>query len=157
MDFKGYLEELKIWYRFIDKEETIHTRDAAKAAGVDLNRLTKSLVLLDHDGAPLVAIIPGNAKVDLKKVKKLLGLRKVRLCSFDRAHEYSGYDPGGTPPLGYKVKDIKVVIDQKLMKYKTIYGGGGKRDLLIEINPEDVVKVNAAEVADICKSDIPTS
>lgn len=44
MELENYLKEKKIWYRFIEKSETIHTADAAKVAGLELNRLTKNLV-----------------------------------------------------------------------------------------------------------------
>jgi len=44
MSLKNYLRNNDVWYRFIRKPETIHTADAAKAAGLDLSRLTKNLV-----------------------------------------------------------------------------------------------------------------
>jgi prolyl-tRNA editing enzyme YbaK/EbsC (Cys-tRNA(Pro) deacylase) len=61
MDLENYLKENNIWHNFIEKPETIHTADASNVSGVDLNRLTKSLILLDQDHNPILVIIPGIA------------------------------------------------------------------------------------------------
>lgn len=58
MELEKYLQEENIRHKFVDKPETIHTADAAKESGIDLNKITKSLVLLDQDKNPILAIIP---------------------------------------------------------------------------------------------------
>lgn len=143
-----YLEKNNIWYRIIEKEETVHTIDAASAAGVPLNRITKSLVCLTDSNIPIISIIPGDEKLSLKKVARILGVKKVRVCPFEKAHKYSGYPPGATPPIHYQNIE-KVIIDEKLMEYETIFGGGGSRKKLLEIKPRDVVELNKATVAGI--------
>ena len=45
-----YLKSKKIWYRFIDKAETVHTADASKATGINLNRITKNLISTTNTG-----------------------------------------------------------------------------------------------------------
>ena len=147
---KEYLEKNNIWYRIIEKEETVHTADAASKTGIPLNKITKSLVCLTDNNIAIVSIIPGDKKLSLKKVARILGVKKVRLCPFEKAHKYSGYPPGATPPLHYQNIE-KVIIDEKLMEYKTIFGGGGSRKKLLEIKPKDVVGLNNAIVADIAQ------
>lgn len=151
MNLKQFLIENKIWYRFIEKPETIHTADAAKVAGVDLKKLTKSLILISQEKELVLAIIPGDCRLEISVLEKLLGIKKLSLIPFNEAEKYSGYLPGATPPVGHK-KKMKVVIDEKLLKYETIFGGGGDRDKLIELKTQDVIKLNDAKVGNISKA-----
>ncbi len=150
LKLKDFLEKMGVWYRFISKPETIHTADAAKVAGVDLKRLTKNLVSETDAGEHVLLVIPGDCRVNLKAAAKALGVKRVRLVSFNNAEEISGYPPGGTPTVGHKTP-LKIVIDRSLLRFETIYCGGGSRDKLLELKMEDVLKLTKAVVADIIK------
>jgi len=147
---KEYLDKAGIWYRFIKKKETIHTADAARAAGLELNRVTKNLVSKTEEGEPVLLIIPGDKRVRLKSAAKVLGTRRVFLVSFEEAEKISGYPPGGTPSIGHKTK-MRTVIDKSLLQYETIYCGGGSRGRLLELKTEDVIRLSSAVVAEISK------
>jgi len=147
---KNYLEETGIWHRFIEKKETIHTADAAKAAGLELHRVTKNLVSKTDEGEPVLLIIPGDRKVRLKSAARALDARRVSLVSFEEAEKISGYPPGGTPSIGHKIR-MRTVIDKSLLQYETIYCGGGSRKRLLELRTKDVIKLNNAIVAEISK------
>ena len=148
MQLEQYLKQENIWYKFIDKPETIHTKDAAEKAGIELNRVTKALVLLDENKNPILAIIPGDCKLSFSKVKEATNSKKVRLVPFEEAETYSGYLPGATPMVHHKIK-MKVIIDKKLTDYESIYGGGERVTNLLELKTDDVIKLNNAIVKDI--------
>ena len=148
MDLEKYLQENNIWHRFVDKPETIHTADAAQKAGIDLHKVTKSLVILDQDNNPILAIIPGDCKLSFNKIKNVSNSKKVRLVPFEEAENYSGYLPGATPVIHHKLK-MRVFLDEKLIKFESIYGGGGTRTKLLEMKVSDVIQFNEATVADI--------
>ena len=144
---KKYLDDHKVWYKIHEKESTVHTADAAAKTGIPIERITKSLVCLVGDKA-IVAIVPGNEKLDTKKLARIIGVKKIRICPFDQAHKYSGYPPGATPPCCY-LKVDRVIIDKKVLGMETTFGGGGTNRSLLEIKPEDIVKLNKALVEDI--------
>jgi len=147
MDLKKYLEENNIWHRFIEKPRpTQHTLESASMLNLPPERVSKSLVLLDGKRNPYVIIIPGNKKLDFKKVKTVFGLKKVHLALPDKAKNYSGYEPGETPPIHY-LKPVKVGLDESFLQYETMYGGGGDKSLIIELKVADVVRLNKAVVA----------
>ncbi len=148
MDLEGFLKENGVWYRFIEKSETIHTADAARAAGIELNRLTKNLVSKTDSGEYVLLIVPGDKRVDLDKAAKVLGVKRVRLVPFEQAEQVSGYPPGGTPSIGHKTP-MKIVMDGSLLSYKTVFCGGGSRTKLLEIKTEDIVRIGKAIVSDI--------
>ena len=148
MSLTEYLKRNNIWHRFIDKSETVHTADAAKASGVPLERLTKNLVSKTDEGEYIMIIVPGDKKVDLKTVAKLLEIKKVRLMPFEKAEDISGYPPGGTPSVGHKMK-MRTVMEESLLNYETIYCGGGSKDRILELKSQDVAKINNAILGDI--------
>jgi len=148
IDLEKYLKQNNIWHRFIVKQETVHTADAAKASGVDLHRLTKNLVSETDQGEHVLLVISGDLKVDLKAAAKALKVGNVRLVPFNNAEEISGYSPGGTPSIGHKTR-MRAVIDEDLLKFETIYCGGGSRDRLVELRIKDVMKLNDSVVAKI--------
>lgn len=151
MNFKKILEENKVWHKFIKKPDTVHTADAARVSGIDLKRITKSLVLIGDGSEAIMVIIPGDSRIAWKKLKKVSGCREIKLAEFNKAQKYSGYLPGATPPVFHKRK-MKVFVDKKLLRYKTIYGGGGNRKLLVELKTEDVINLNNAEAEDLTLS-----
>ena len=145
-----HLEDNQVWHRFIDKQETVHTADAARAAGVDLHRLTKNLVSKTDQEEVVLLVVPGDRKVDLKSAAQALSARRVHLVSFAEAERISGYPPGATPSIGHKTA-MRTVIDKSLLEHETIYCGGGTRERLVELKTKDVIRVSNAVIADISK------
>jgi len=147
-NLEEYLQKNRIWHRFIQKTETVHTCDAAKATGVDLHRLTKNLVSETDEDERVLLIVPGDRKVDLKAAAAALKVKNIQLVPFDKAEEISGYPPGGTPSVGHKTK-MRIVVDEELLRFETVFCGGGSRDKLVELKTADIVKYNNTTVAKI--------
>jgi Cys-tRNA(Pro)/Cys-tRNA(Cys) deacylase len=152
MELEEYLREQGVWYRFVEKAETVHTADASDATGIELHRITKNLVSKTRKGGYALIVVPGDKRVDLKAAARALGVKNVRLLPFAEAEEISGYPPGGTPSVGHKT-EMRVVLDSKLLEMETLYCGGGTRDRLLELRVEDIVRLNDAVVAPISRSD----
>jgi Cys-tRNA(Pro)/Cys-tRNA(Cys) deacylase len=130
------------------KSETIHTADAANVTGIELHKVTKNLVSITDTGEYVLLIVPGDSKVNLKEVAKMLGVKKVRLVPFSDAEKISGYPPGGTPSVGHKTQ-MRTLIEKKLLNFETVYCGGGSRDKLLEIRVQDIIKLNDAIIAEL--------
>lgn len=148
MDLEAYLQENGVWYRFIEKVETVHTADASAATGIDLHRITKNLVSKTQEGGYALLVVPGNRRVNLKAAAKALGTKNVRLMPFSEAEAISGYPPGGTPSIGHKTP-MRVIMDEALISFDTFYCGGGMRDRLLELRVDDVKRLTDAIVAKI--------
>jgi len=152
MELEEYLREQGVWYRFVEKAETVHTADASDATGIELHRITKNLVSKTRKGGYALIVVPGDRRVDLKAAARALGVKNVRLLPFAEAEEISGYPPGGTPSVGHKT-EMSVVLDSKLLEMETLYCGGGTRDRLLELRVEDIVRLNDPVVAPISRPD----
>jgi Cys-tRNA(Pro)/Cys-tRNA(Cys) deacylase len=153
MDLESYLRAQNIPFEFIPKPHTVHTADAASATGIPLAQITKALVCLGSDGNAYVAIIPGTHKLRLKQVARAFGLKSVQLCPFTEAHQHTGYPPGATPPLHYR-NIAGVVMDETLLQFENIHGGGGTNELLLKVRAQDAVRLNNARIANV--AELPT-
>jgi Cys-tRNA(Pro)/Cys-tRNA(Cys) deacylase len=88
----------------------------------------------------LVVVLPGDRRVDFKAVARVAGCAKVRFASPERALQETGYPPGGTPPLGYP-GPLRVIVDEAVLQYPEGYGGGGRPELLLRIQPRELLRV----------------
>lgn len=152
MDLETFLKEKEVWYRFLQKEETVHTADASEATGIELHRITKNLVSKTSEGDYVLLVVPGDRRVNLKAAAKAIGVKNIRLIPFKDAENISGFPPGGTPSVGHKTS-MKVVVDSVLMEYETFFCGGGTRDKLLELKSKDVVTLTGAVVFPISRED----
>lgn len=87
MNLTAYLKQNNVWHKIIEKDSTVHTADAAAATGIQLERVTKSLVFL-ADNSPILVIIPGNCRVDKGKLKAAINAKDVEIVSFEKVEEY---------------------------------------------------------------------
>ena len=86
-------------------DSTVPTAAAAAAAlGCDVAAITNSLVF-DLDGAPLLILASGAARVDVRKVAAQLGTGSIRRASPGFVLEHTGQEVGGVAPIGHPAKD----------------------------------------------------
>jgi Cys-tRNA(Pro) deacylase len=120
---------------------------AARILGVPLSAIVKTMVLTD--GSRFVAaILPGDRRLDRKRVAAALDIKSLRFASAAEVLEQTGYPAGGVAPLGF-ARPTAVVVDDTLSGWAI--GGGGREDLLIRIAVDDIVRVNSARRAAICQ------
>ncbi len=148
MDLETYLKNAGVWYRFLEKPETVHTADASRATGIELNRITKNLVCRTSDGRFALLVVAGDRKVNLRNAAEVLGARNIQLLGFDEAESVSGYPPGGTASVYHKTP-LQVVIDKELLTGETIFCGGGARNRLLELKLTDILKLTNAQTGSI--------
>ena len=120
---------------------------AAGLLGVPLASIVKTMVLTDGTRY-VAAIVPGDQRLDRKRVAAALGYTKLRFASAAEVLAQTGFPAGGVAPLGF-AHPTPVVVDDSLSG--PVVGGGGREDLLIRIAVDDIVRVHGARRAAICQ------
>jgi Cys-tRNA(Pro) deacylase len=132
-------------YRY---EERGGTRVSSRELGVDEHAVVKTLVMEDEEGAPLVVLMHGDREVSTKALARQLGRREIRICRPEVANRHSGYQVGGTSPLGTR-KPMPVCVERSILELPRIYVNGGSRGFLVGLDPKDLTALVAPTLVDV--------
>lgn len=123
-----------------DYEPRGGTEHSAAMLGVPEHQVIKTLVMQDETTKPLVVLMHGDREVSTKALARHLGVKSVQPCVPAVADRHSGYQVGGTSPFGLK-RAMVVVMQASIASLPRIYINGGRRGMLVEIDPADLVRV----------------
>jgi len=131
-------------------ENDLSATTLAKKLGQDVEQIFKTLVLRGDKTAVFVAVIPGNAEVDLKKAAKVSGNKNCAMVQQKELLGLTGYIRGGCSPLGMK-KPYPIYIHETCQIFDQIYISAGQRGLQLKLNPEDLIRMTGAVVCDVAE------
>ncbi|AYA34148.1 Cys-tRNA(Pro) deacylase [Enterococcus faecium] len=112
------------------------------------SRIFKTLVAVGNVTGPLVAVIPGEAELNLKKLAKVSGNKKVEMLHLKDLEATTGYIRGGCSTIGMK-KLFPTYLDQIAENYDQIIVSAGRRGLQMELAPQDICALTSGQFADI--------
>ena len=125
------------------------TEVSARELGVDEHAVIKTLVMEDDTKKPLVVLMHGDREVSTKTLARVIGARTVSPCKPDVADRHSGYQVGGTSPLGTR-RAMPVYVERSITELERIYINGGSRGFLVSFDPKallTLLPVTLVEVA----------
>lgn len=147
--FKKYLKENNIPAGYLNFAQSCHSvEEAAQAAQANADDFVKNICLIDNDNQLIVAIVKGEDKVSIPKVRDVLNIKKPRPATPAEILEKTGYPCGGTPSFGYPATFL---IDARVLEKETVFTGGGTENSLLKITTTELVKTNGGKVVDIKK------
>jgi Cys-tRNA(Pro) deacylase len=123
---------------------------AAQALGVELGQIVKSVMFL-ADGEPVLILMSGDMNVDTKKLKKLLGVRKVRMADAETVLKVTGYVVGAVPPVAHR-QAIDIHLDESLNRFAKIYPAGGTTSNMFATTFEELLSLSKAKVISVAKA-----
>lgn len=115
------------------------TRASAKALNIDEFSIIKTLVMEDDQQQPLIILMHGSCDVSEKHLARQLKVKKISPCSSEKAERITGYQTGGISPFGTR-QSLPIYIEASIETLETIWINGGKRGLLVELNPADLIR-----------------
>jgi Cys-tRNA(Pro)/Cys-tRNA(Cys) deacylase len=118
-------------------ENDLSGSHVADLMGVDHGSIFKTLVLKGEKTGYLVCCIPVDGELDLKKVAKAAGDKKVEMIPMKDLQAITGYIRGGCSPIGMK-KPFPTFIEESAQEYPQIAVSGGVRGQQIIISPESL-------------------
>ncbi len=144
---RTYLISRNLRHRFIEFDEPVKTVEHA-AKKVDADQIAKSIVLVDSNNQPLMAVLLAKNRISYRKVKMLLGVKDVRLANEKEVLESSGYPVGGVPPFN---RIRRVLLDSSVLQKTTVIAGGGDINILVELHVKDIVDILKPIVAELTR------
>ena len=130
--------------------DDLAAESVALKLGMPAEQVFKTLVARGDRHGVCLAVIPGDAQLDLKALARQTGDRKVDTVPLKEVQPLTGYIRGGVTALARK-KDYPVLLDETAGLFGVISVSAGQRGLQILIAPEDFIRAVGAKVAAIAK------
>jgi Cys-tRNA(Pro)/Cys-tRNA(Cys) deacylase len=148
------LESKKISFKaFETPPEKLGADETARVLGLDPMLIYKTIVVTRPKGKPILAVIPGPYRVDLKMLAAALGEKKVSLPTEREAETLTGLLAGGISPLALVNKGFQVMIDEQAHSVANIHVSGGQRGFNIELPVKSLAELTLARFANISTPD----
>ena len=147
---KEYFKRLGIDGRVLEFDVSSATVElAAQALNCEPCRIAKSLSFL-VDGAAVLVVAAGDARVDNAKFKAKFHVKAKMLCPAD-TEALIGHAVGGVCP--FAVNDgVKVYLDESLKRFATVFPACGSSNSAIELTLPELERYSSyAEWVDVCK------
>lgn len=132
-------------------EGTRTAEDAARAIGVSVGQIVKTLVFV-ADARPVICFVSGPNRLDTKRLATVTGAAEVRRANADEVREATGFAVGGVPPFGHSTP-VPVYCDPDLLQYDAVWAAGGTPMTVFAVDPHALVKACAATMTDLKETD----
>jgi len=142
------LDQASIAYEFIDHPRTTTAAAEAHILGLERREVAKTVVLTTPDGF-LRAVLPASERLDLGKVRALLGTKDVQLATEAvLAGAYPEFELGAVPPLTGGGGD-RVLVDRRLCENEWVVFEAGTHEQSLRLRTSDLVELSGAQFVDL--------
>ena len=128
-----------IRYEETEHEPVYTSEQAAKVRGTSVSQGAKSLLLKSGNSFILV-VLPGNRKLDSKKLKNLLGIKDIHFALPEEVSDKMGCEIGACYPFGNLI-GLPTHVDKSLANNDIISFNPGLHTISIDIEWRDFYKL----------------
>jgi Ala-tRNA(Pro) deacylase len=136
----AYLDAQKIRYDTVNHAHSNSSIEAAMAAQLSPSSIAKAVLLEDHEGRHLMAVLPSNHKISLQKLQRQLDLE---LHFVDEQQVYAMFndcDPGAVPAIA-QAYNMNAIYDEALSNRGDVYLEAGDHETLIHLTQDQFGKL----------------
>jgi len=147
------LDGLGIRYELRDYDvdpEDLSAETVARKVGLPAEQVFKTLVVRGDKHGISIAVVPGDAELDLKLLARLTGDRSLEPVAVKELQGLTGYIRGGVTALACK-KPYPVVADETIELFEVISISSGQRGTQILLAPADYLRAASAKVGPIAR------
>lgn len=128
-----FLSTHDIAYQAIPHGHSNSSVGSAVAAHVPLNQIAKAVMLIDHQGRKMMAVLPANNKINFSILNDELYGSYQLLKEHDVYHMFSDCEHGAIPPIG-EAYNIAAVCDKQLDYLENVYIEAGDHETLLKLD-----------------------
>ena len=145
------LDQLGVRYELREYEvdpDDLAAETVARKIGLPPEQVFKTLVARGDRHGVCLAVVPGDAELNLKSLAAASGDRKIQLVPMKELLALTGYIRGGVTALAGK-KDYPVFADGTIELFEMISISAGVRGVQILLAPADYLRASRATIAAI--------
>jgi prolyl-tRNA editing enzyme YbaK/EbsC (Cys-tRNA(Pro) deacylase) len=139
-------------YEVIEIDPDLADTEAFCAAyGYPLEASGNCILVASRDDPPVVAanVVLATTKLDVnKRVRKLLGVRKLSFAPAELTRELTGMEIGGVTPFALPA-GVPLWLDARIAALDRVIVGGGSRRLKLNVAPAALLAVGGEVVEDL--------
>jgi len=150
MKVQDFLKQSGKPFKSMHHREVFTAQEVAAESHVRGDEMVK-VVLVRGDGEYVVAALPATYRLDLDRLRELLGCRQVDLADEgDMRQLFDDADVGAMPPLG-NLYGLRTVVDRHLAEDEEIVFQAGTHEDVIRMKYADFAEVVGPEVGDFAE------
>ena len=135
-----WLNAQNVSYKVLQYPANITTSsEAAAFLGIEEAQMLKSLLVKVGDEFVMM-LTPLNKRLDMNVLMQYFSVKKSRMATPDEVFEITGYKIGTTCPFLLKT-NLRIFLDQDVLKYKEIAISSGEKGKEIMISLADLQRV----------------
>ena len=131
-------------------DEHLTAEEVARRVGLPPEQVFKTLVCRGDRTGVLLAVIPGDATLDLKNLAKVSGDRKCDTVSLKEVQPLTGYVRGGVTALACR-KDYPTFVDETIELFDVVSVSAGVRGTQILLAPAGYLRATKGKVGELAR------
>lgn len=137
-------------YEVLSFPDTIHSAiDVAAYCGLPPAHVYKTLVVVLSQGQPALVLVAGDRELQLKRLARALGEKKLRMATQQEAEEWTGLKVGGISALALSHRGFPVYIDRAAAALEELLISAGQRGMDVRLTVADFVRVTGATFVEV--------
>ncbi len=141
----AFLDQHSAQYRLIDHAPEGRTEIVSPMRGNTLSQAAKCIILMVKIGKKVtkyvLAVVPGDARVDLNAVKALIGGTYISFASPDIAEKLAGSVAGTILPFAFS-PELELIVDLSLLENTEIYFNVARLDRSMVLKTSDYLALS---------------
>ncbi|MEV0319777.1 YbaK/EbsC family protein [Streptomyces sp. NPDC050658] len=151
----GLLDERGATYRVIEHDPEGATEAVSALRGNTLEQAAKCIVVMVKIGKKtkryVLAVVPGDRRVDLNAVKQLLGGTYAGFATQEAAERLAGSVSGTILPFSFD-PELELVVDPALLAHEEIFFNAARLDRSLALSAADYEAIAEPRKAEIAQA-----
>jgi len=139
-------------YRVIEHPPEGRTEIVSEMRGHAAREAAKCIILMLKVGKKVtrfvLAVVPGDARVDIESIKQQKNATFARFCEASVAEELAGSASGTILPFVFDPR-LELIVDPDVAASKTMYFNAGRLDRSLALATEDYLRIARPEITRI--------
>ena len=144
------LEQQGVSYEVHEHDEAQYTAEGvAEDVGLPVEQVLKAMLVRCDGSWFVLVVVPGDRRLNLKKVQRAVGADRVNLASRQEVERITGYTVGAVSVMGFRQGGVLTFVDQGVLELERVLISSGRPDAGLVLSAEDmVVALEGAQLGD---------